>query len=273
MLKLFRRIWVACLTIFLFLSSNQLVGETIDEFFSGRPDIRENIEKWSGNSDKIWILKEWVKITTERNNDYHKAKKILEELESDSKIKPSGEPAIKQEPSKPKSAPFPGNAEPARFWDTRLDARGVKIIPAKAEPGRPYWRVTEGKWENEAEARGRVNIYVELVDENGVRTLGTPVIFFWPSGEASSIGENKPPPEYGWQMGMNQPGNCYGIRVEGGLPSDRVEGMGLGSIEEPWRKTHVCYWIKFQKTISPPLIEEPETLPQDGFTTPTQPLF
>jgi hypothetical protein len=49
----------------------------LNDFFAHRPDIPENISKWSGNTDKVWILREWVKITTERNEDYQTAQRIL----------------------------------------------------------------------------------------------------------------------------------------------------------------------------------------------------
>jgi hypothetical protein len=49
----------------------------IESFFRVRPDIRDNIRKWSGQSDPEWILREWIKITTERGQDYQTAKKIL----------------------------------------------------------------------------------------------------------------------------------------------------------------------------------------------------
>ncbi|MBI3039721.1 hypothetical protein HYY75_11870 [bacterium] len=81
---------------------SRLSGLTLDEFYLKRPDIPNNISKWSGNTDKIWILKEWIKITTERGEDYKTALKILLEIESG---KPQVQPQNGFPPSETPSLP------------------------------------------------------------------------------------------------------------------------------------------------------------------------
>ncbi len=57
------------------------VQVTLDEFAKKRPDIFELIPSWNSSfTDRAKVLKEWVKITTERGDDYKAALKILEEM-------------------------------------------------------------------------------------------------------------------------------------------------------------------------------------------------
>ncbi len=140
--------------------------------------------------------------------------------------------------------------EPPRNLDPRLGQLGVSIEPANVPSGQPYWRVIEVLWQDEQQAAGRHSVFVEVLDENGNRIVGQPVVFAWADGKTVSPTENKPPPEYAVNFPMYAAGQAYSIWVEG-LPSDKVRGLGLGDLEERWRTIHVVYLIKFQKVVKP----------------------
>ncbi len=141
-------------------------------------------------------------------------------------------------------------AEPPRNLDPRLGQLGVSIEPATVPSGQPYWRVIEIIWQDEQQAAGKHSVFVEVLDENGNRVVGQPVVFAWADGKTVSPTENKPPPEYGVNFPMYSAGQAYSVWVEG-LPSDKVHGLGLGDLEERWRAVHVVYLIKFQKVVKP----------------------
>jgi hypothetical protein len=129
---------------------------------------------------------------------------------------------------------------PARKLDPRLDALGVKIEEADVAPGQPYWRAVEVMWHDEDEAGGRHHIYVDVQDENGVNLAGKAIKFFWDGGEEVKPSSSNFP--------MYAAGHSYNVEI-GGLPSDVVRGMGLGSIEQRRWNIHVEYFVKFRMAI------------------------
>ncbi len=141
-------------------------------------------------------------------------------------------------------------AEPPRAWDPRLDQLGVRVAEAQVASGQPYWRLIEAKWENEQEAGGKHHIYVEVLDENGQRIVGQPLTVFWSDGGDTLVTEDKPAPEYAFNYPMYKAGNSYNVRIEG-LPSDVVEGMGLGTPDLRFYTVHTVFRLIFQKTIKP----------------------
>ncbi|MDQ7030255.1 MAG: cyclic nucleotide-binding domain-containing protein [Ardenticatenia bacterium] len=148
-------------------------------------------------------------------------------------------------PAPPKAPP-----EPPRNLDPRLGPLGVSIQSVDVPSGQAYWRVIEVLWRDEQEAQGRHSVNVEVLDENGNRIVGQPVVFAWADGRTVSVTENKPFPEYATNFPMYAAGQAYSVWVDG-LPSERVNGLGLGDIEERWRTVHVEYMIKFQRVLKP----------------------
>lgn len=80
-MKMIRIITTYILAMMLFSSLSCLKAATLEEFYLKRADIRENISRWSGKTDPVWIIKEWIKITTERGEDYQIALEIVSKLE------------------------------------------------------------------------------------------------------------------------------------------------------------------------------------------------
>lgn len=135
-----------------------------------------------------------------------------------------------------------------RVLDSRLGALGVTIEDAAVEPGQPYWRLVEVRWEDEQEAAGKHHIYVDVIDENGNRVVGQPVTVFWGDGSYTAPLEDKPAPDFGFNFQMYAAGYAYGVRVEG-LPSDVLRGAGLGDLEKRFFGIHVSYYLVYQRTI------------------------
>ncbi len=132
-------------------------------------------------------------------------------------------------------------------WDGRLDQLGINIVPANVQPGEQYWRVVEARFLNEKESGGKHHIYVDVLDENGTRVVGQPITVFWGDGSHTSNVEDKAPPDLGFNFQMYAAGYAYSVKVEG-LPSEVVQGAGMGSIEDRFRGIHTSYEIVYAKT-------------------------
>lgn len=167
-------------------------------------------------------------------------------------IPPTPVPVIVQQVAAPEpevqaaSAP----ALPPRAWDGRLSQLGMTVGDAAVASGQPYWRLIEAKWENEQEGGGKHHIFVEVVDEGGNRIVGAPISIFWSGGSASGVTEDKNPPDYAFNYPMYMAGNAYNAKVEG-LPSDVMQGMGLGTPEQPFHTIHTNVKLIFQRTVAP----------------------
>lgn len=154
-----------------------------------------------------------------------------------------------QQPPRPQAQPTPvpvENPQPPRRWDSRLSALGVDVQPAGVKAGQFYWRLVEARWENEAEAGGGHSIFVDVLDENGGRVVGQPVEIRWPGGSLPLAIEDKPYPEYGTNFPMYNTLGSYSVSV-GGLPSDVIVGLGLGTAEQPAFKVHTNFFLIFQR--------------------------
>lgn len=123
----------------------------------------------------------------------------------------------------------------------------VWIEPAIVPLGGTYWRLAEARWLNEDEAAGRNYIFVEVVDSTGKRIIGQDVTIAW-KDDSTVITTNKPLSEpYALDYGMNASGNAYDVWVAG-LPSDKLRGLGMGTVAEPLSYTKTAFWLKFQQT-------------------------
>jgi CRP-like cAMP-binding protein len=139
-------------------------------------------------------------------------------------------------------------ALPGISWDGRLDGMGVHIAGVDVPAGQPYWRIVDVKWGNEEESQGKHHIYAEVLDENGGRLVGQPVVIFWHEGQEVVMTEDKPMPEYACNFPMYKTLGSYNLRVDG-LPSESLIGLGLGTAELPAWTIHTTFQVKFQRTI------------------------
>jgi len=153
-------------------------------------------------------------------------------------------PAAAAPPPAPEAPPAP--AAPSRNLDSRLPALGVTVEDAPAQPGQQYWRITEVRFADERESEGKHHIYVDVLDENGVRIVGHPVTVFWGDGNHTGPIEDKPAPEFGFNYQMYASGYAYSVKAEG-LPSDLLKGAGMGDVQNRFKGIHTSYYIVFQR--------------------------
>lgn len=180
----------------------------------------------------------------------------------------------------------PATSQPA-VWDPRLDALGVEHKPQTPAPGVTAYRLIEARWFDVAEAQGRRNVFVDVLDEGGAR-LPVPVHFWWGDGgpdesDTKGIDLNKRDPwaDYGIDFPLSSAGRAYGVAVaDNGKPSDAVLGMGLGTVEERHTPHHTAYKLVFQRVTAPaaqnpapPAVPRPEPAPPtwESETNPLQP--
>jgi uncharacterized repeat protein (TIGR01451 family) len=135
---------------------------------------------------------------------------------------------------------------PPREWDPRLDELGVYVEPAVFEPGEPHWRLVKARWANQAESAGLHHIFFEVLDEEGDRAAGQPVVVEWREGMLTLLIKPGPPPEWGADFGMYNTLGSYDALVGGDIPSDRVIGMGMGTPEQPDFTIHTSFYLTFR---------------------------
>jgi hypothetical protein len=153
-------------------------------------------------------------------------------------------------------------------WDKRLSVRGCTLQPALVLGREQVNRVRVGRWFDEREAQGRVNIYVRLLDAQGKLAIGVPVTQFWSEGSDTKPTERKSDPwlaskglgaEYSLDFAMYNLAPAYGIRIDGGHAADIIDGCGLGSIEQPDYAIHTSYFFEWQLTTEEAGQPEPPT--------------
>jgi hypothetical protein len=132
-------------------------------------------------------------------------------------------------------------------WDGRLDVLGVGWNAVQPAGGQQYWRLVEARWADENESGGRHHIYVTVLDENGNRIVGQPVVIWWGGGQDVRPTEDKPASEYAFNFQMYAAGNSYSARVDG-LPSDTVSGMGMGTPDLRNWNIHTSFFLTFKRT-------------------------
>lgn len=158
---------------------------------------------------------------------------------------PSVTPTLRPVKPQPTATAVPPAPLPARVWDPRLTALGIRLEPAAPVAGGGYWRLMEARWADEFESGGNHTIYVEVINARGGRALGQPVIFEWSTGSTILPVEDRPPPDWGVNLPMYSALGSYSARVASG-PSDKVVGMGMGTIEAPHFNVHTCFYLTFR---------------------------
>ncbi len=160
---------------------------------------------------------------------------------------PTPKPRVRRR--SPTATPLPtatvGLPPLVRTLDGRLTLLGVQIAPVSVPAGQPYWRLIDARWEDGEQSGGKHSIYVEVLDAAGNRALGERVVVEWASGSATLVVKDVPPPELSVNFPMYNTLGSYSVRVLG-LPSDRISGMGMGTIEAPNFTVHTCFYLTFR---------------------------
>ena len=140
---------------------------------------------------------------------------------------------------------------PERIWDPRLDQRGAALVEAAVTPGQGYWRLAEARWLNTTESQGNHHIYVDTLDKDGKRQVAVPIRIGWDGDSATVYTEAKPGEPYAANYPMYNLAPAYSARPDDGAPADRVDGMGLGELLDPYYAHHTSYILIWRWTVAP----------------------
>jgi hypothetical protein len=135
--------------------------------------------------------------------------------------------------------------------DPSLSRLGVRVEPAFVGIEQPYWRLVEARWADEKTSAGKHSIYVEVLNANGSRAVGQPVIVKWTGSTVILAVEDRPSPDWGVNFPMYNTLGSYSVTV-GGAPSDSIVGLGLGTVEDPTFKVHTSFYLTFRLVYSEP---------------------
>lgn len=126
-------------------------------------------------------------------------------------------------------------------WDPRLDDLGIKLKPGQPKDG-VVFRLVSAKYQDDSQSSGMHHVFVEVLDEQGKRIVGQPVVMAWADGKNVLVTENKPTPEFAANAPMYGPMDkgTYSVYVDG-APSDEISGLGLPG------NHHVNYLLTFQR--------------------------
>ncbi len=146
-----------------------------------------------------------------------------------------------------------GATEDAREWDSRLDLRAATLISATVMPGKCYWRLIKAVWYDEEQSQGRHHIFVDTRDGQDQRQIGVRIEIGFTDGPDYIVTEAKPGEQYAKDYAMFAHAPAYSARPDGDAPADKVDGMGLGSIDQPNLGIHTSYGLIWRWTLAPPL--------------------
>ncbi len=160
------------------------------------------------------------------------------------------------EPPEPPEPPAPG---PDLIWSVPTNLPHVQPVLAAPGPGETYWKLTRVRWLDKKAAQGAHHIVVDVIDENGDELPGIDIVCV--NGgvvTAESYMDGGKPlnfPMYG-ALGS------YKVFIADGM-SDAVEGMGLGTPEQPTYTIHTAFELEFQRAVKDAEPEPPVPEPSD----------
>jgi hypothetical protein len=109
------------------------------------------------------------------------------------------------------------------------------------------YKVVEVQWMDIRQSGGKHHIFLEVVDEGGQRLVGQQIRVSWPGGETRVPIEEKPGEPWGGNFPMFATLGAYAVQVAAPPGrSDAVEGLGLGTPQEPDVKHHTSFGITFR---------------------------
>lgn len=158
-----------------------------------------------------------------------------------------GSAPVLNTPSTTNAEPVDSTAHTGVTLAPDLIALGMNTTRAQVNTGEMYWKLVEVRWLDVAEAQGRHAIYVDVLDEQGSKIMGQPVVISWPGEEVVGYTESKPAGEFSYNFPMYARAPAYDIHISG-LPSDGLTGAGLGTPAEPTRAGLTSIQLTFRRT-------------------------
>jgi hypothetical protein len=130
--------------------------------------------------------------------------------------------------------------ELGRDWDYRLNylGEGVKLEEAPSTDG-PYWKVVQARWFDVKESGGATQIFVKALDADGEPLENAGFVVSRVDAQ-DPVATKGPVDEFWGNYTMFALLGTYSVEMtEGGHPSERVTGVGLGTEEVPdsWAST------------------------------------
>jgi hypothetical protein len=146
-----------------------------------------------------------------------------------------------------------------RTWDPRLNylGKGIRLEPAAGAPGMSisaagsqvsgrYWKLVDAKWLDKEEARGTGYIFVKALDLNGKPLENATFVVSRP-GAQDPVKTKGAIDGYWGNYAMYGLLGTYSVEMkEGGHPSERVAGVGLGMEELPEAWASTAFRLTFQ---------------------------
>jgi hypothetical protein len=171
-------------------------------------------------------------------------------------LEPQGADVTPQPEVVPQPEVQPGSAEAeptvaAVNWDPQLDEMNASLEhPQGLKPGDKYWRLVAADFmpagNGEGESGGRHHILYNVLDENGNPIVGAGIAMAWPDGQSNDVtkpddgGRGNQAMYASFAPDRGESGSYSAFVTANGLPSDRVNGLGLPL------KEHVSYNLTFQ---------------------------
>jgi hypothetical protein len=139
-----------------------------------------------------------------------------------------------------------------RNWDYRLNylGEGIKLEPATGPQGQPaagpYWKLVEARWLNEEEAQGASQIFIKALDANGDPLENAAFIVGRVDAQDPVVTKGAIDKFWGNYTMFGLLGTYTVEMTQGGHPSERVAGVGLGTEEVPNAWTNTAFRFTFQ---------------------------
>jgi len=126
---------------------------------------------------------------------------------------------------------------------------GVRIIAAEVAHGATYWKVIRVHHLTPEENQGRHHIFIDALDEEGLRLYGAKALIEWDGGSETLV-IDKPASEPGTNLPMWKWQICTASMLD--LPSDRVENLRTDHPDEAPGNTlfHHSFEIIFQRAVA-----------------------
>ena len=148
----------------------------------------------------------------------------------------------------------------------------VKVKNLTGDGKGPYYVVQSVAYRppgNEpGQAGGRHHVFIDVVDEDGIRLPGVTLHFVSQDDHVTRPLEEKQGELFGADFPMHNVLGSYSVRV-GDIEenSDTVVGLGMGTPAEPDVKHHVCFELVFRRmypstTVQPQPEPDPQPDPQ-----------
>lgn len=135
---------------------------------------------------------------------------------------------------------------PLLDWDPRLDAINISFEPAKVSPGQMFWKLIRAEYQGPSESEGKHHIFFTVEDEMAKPVEYQRVWQGWPEDKTDATtneeGKANIPVWSSFAPERGETGQ-YSAWIDG-LPSDRVNGLGLPS------KRQVCFLLTWRRVIA-----------------------